>query len=581
MRTLLGCLTIMGAWLVLGIALLGVGRAVRRVACGRGQAWRAGDFWTGLSVAVGLVFLVHLFAPIGHWLWLFIGPLALLGLVQRPRPRFSRQRVGLLTLPLGLLGALYVADRALKPATSYDSGLYHLPTLDWMFAFPAVPGLANLHGRLGFNSGSIAYTAFVGSAVPPEIVSHFANGLLAVAVGVEVLLALRVLLRRGRPPRHYAPELVLLLATPALLMPIHEATAISSPSLDLPALVVSLAAALYVGRVAAADEQHPADWVATTALLALLPVMRVQLGVFTVIAAVLLAVGVRTGRTTAPFGRRLVLAVGGIPALVWGAWTAHGIVLSGYLIYPSTLSRLPVSWAVPVAVGDRETAWIRSWARTPGQPPEQVLNDSSWLGPWARRIAADPEIRGMTLLLTAGVVVLVYLSRRGRQQSGGRPRPAESRNHPLLVIGAASAGTLVVWFLLAPDPRFSLGPLWLAAAAPAAAATSLLWPHRRAVGIVAVGVFLTVGGGFSARELLVTHQLAPQGAVGTGRWGLNEAPQVPLVAFVRDGTRFYRPAQGDQCWAKSLPCTPYVSSFTLRTPGSVRDGFNPTGRPQL
>lgn len=581
MRTLLGCLTILGAWLGLGLALLGVGRAVRRAACGPGQPWCAGDFWTGLSVVVGLVCLVHLVSPIGRWLWFVVGPMALVGMALRPRSGFPRHRVGLLTVVLGLIGALYVADRALKPATSYDSGLYHLPSLDWMFAFPAVPGLANLHGRLGFNGGSTAYTAFVGSAVPPEIVSHFANGLLVVAVGVEVLLALWALRRRGLPPSGHAPELVLLLATPALVLPVHEATEISSPSPDLPALVVSLAAALYVGRLAAADEHHPGDWVAATALLALLPVMRVQLGVFTVIAAALLAVGVRTGRTAAPSGRRLIVAVGAIPALPWGAWTAHGIVLSGYLLYPSSLTRLPVSWAVPVAVADRESAWIRSWARTPGQPPEQVLDSSSWVGPWVRRTIADPQIRGMALLAVAGLVALVHLRARGRRQAGARSRPADPRRRPLLVVGAASSGTLIAWFLLAPDPRFVLGPLWLAAAAPAAAATGLLWPHRRAVGIVAVGAFLTVGGGFSARELLVTHQLAPQGAVGTGRWGLNEAPRVPLVAFDRDGTRFYRPAEGDQCWATSLPCTPYVSSFTLRTPGSVRDGFNPTGRPQL
>ena len=56
------------------------------------------------------------------------------------------------------------------------------------------------------------------------------------------------------------------------------------------------------------------------------------------------------------------------------------------------------------------------------------------------------------------------------------------------MVGAASSGTLIAWFLLAPDPRFVLGPLWLAAAAPAAAATGLV--HERGDGTLEVALLI-------------------------------------------------------------------------------------------
>ncbi|EMO63800.1 hypothetical protein LEP1GSC133_1179, partial [Leptospira borgpetersenii serovar Pomona str. 200901868] len=35
---------------------------------------------------------------------------------------------------------------------AYDSGLYHIQSIKWIQEYSVVPGLANLHGRFGFNS---------------------------------------------------------------------------------------------------------------------------------------------------------------------------------------------------------------------------------------------------------------------------------------------------------------------------------------------------------------------------------------------------------------------------------------------
>ena len=54
---------------------------------------------------------------------------------------------------------------ALGPHESYDTDLYHLQTIKWIEKYPVVPGLANLHGRIGFNNNIFtlfALTSFEG-----------------------------------------------------------------------------------------------------------------------------------------------------------------------------------------------------------------------------------------------------------------------------------------------------------------------------------------------------------------------------------------------------------------------------------
>ena len=41
---------------------------------------------------------------------------------------------------------------SLHPSLNNDSGLYYIQFMKWINQYPVVPGLANLHDRLGFNS---------------------------------------------------------------------------------------------------------------------------------------------------------------------------------------------------------------------------------------------------------------------------------------------------------------------------------------------------------------------------------------------------------------------------------------------
>ena len=286
-----------------------------------------------------------------------------------PRPAVKVTRLAVLGSLAGLLVALYVADRALMPVGSYDSGLYHLPLLDWLHRYRAVPGLANFHDRFGFNTGSSIFDALVGTLVPTSIAQHFANSLLTVMVCLELLGALVPLTRRGLTAAEYVPSTVLLLAAPSLLVPLHNSWDISSPSPDLPAVVITLAAAYYTARVMSTRNVESAVLVPTVALLALLPVMRLQLVVFTAVAAILIAARLALRHMIVEAPARLLPRVIGLAAFLLVAWVVHGYVLTGYPAFPESAFGLPVSWKVPSGYADNLSEVIRSWARQPGGNP--------------------------------------------------------------------------------------------------------------------------------------------------------------------------------------------------------------------
>ena len=59
----------------------------------------------------------------------------------------------------------------------YDTGLYHLQAVKWAAHYPAVPGLANLHYRFGYNNSVHLFAAYT-DAFWEGVAAHIANGFL-------------------------------------------------------------------------------------------------------------------------------------------------------------------------------------------------------------------------------------------------------------------------------------------------------------------------------------------------------------------------------------------------------------------
>jgi hypothetical protein len=577
--------------------------AIQRLLPGaRPGALAAADLWIGLGALLAYLQLWSLGLRIGWAAW--IAPLAAgsTGLVLGAR-RLGRGRLPPSLLPLGLaaLGVLWLANRALAPAQDYDLGLYHLNAVGYALHFPAIPGLANLHERLGASNAHLVLVAFLhhgpwGGAAP-----HLASGLLVSMLFVDV--ASRFVARRPAGAPTFTDRLALLLVPAAVVAAGHIPTyRLSSPNLDLAAFVLVAAGLLYAaesvergfrpeaalaagGALAAAAATRPLYWLTT--LLAC--------------GAVLLA------RRRPPL--RTGAAVLALPGVLLAGWLARQAVLSGYPFFPATVAGLPVDWRVPASVVHDQNRWNDSWARWPGRSPDEVLGSWHWLSVWLRARAKDLDVIAPLAILAVVVPVL----------AAGRAGPRRPTG-PMLAVVVPSLAALVGWFVVAPDPRFALAPIWLVPLALAAWALPpaagrrpwalLLVATAVAAGLAAIGVrhpawFLLAAFDLWALAALAAHLLR---RTGMRRW-LGEAALVSValasVAIVADGGAFrpvradgdgplgtppqpvaslapfrtasglevWRPAgDADQCWGATL-CAPQPSALLRLRGAGLREGF--------
>ena len=273
-----------------------------------------------------------------------------------------------------------------------------------------------------------------------------------------------------------------------------------------------------------------------------------------------LAVALATGAWLCRRGAWRPVVLGAVAgALILGAWTGRGIILSGYPLYPSTVGGLEVDWRVPEEVAHYDAAIIRSWPRMPGVPPEEVLASWDWLGPWARGLLE----RDRWLVLIPGLLAVVA----GVGCIGSGPVGCICCSHwaawlyLLVPIGAG-----VFWFWTAPHPRY-VGAIFWSAAAGAITLGVLgrgcrgLWP-RCAVALMAVGCAAV-----SLRLPWVEHAGEVRGFHGT--------PDVELVETASHFGVIYRlPVEGDQTWGKSLMATDRAQPWLrAREAGQTACGF--------
>ncbi|MBL8021344.1 MAG: hypothetical protein JNM27_16860, partial [Leptospirales bacterium] len=119
--------------------------------------------WSGFIALIVLLEFWSIFLPVNNRLgWLVLG-LSLPGLFLMARHFLRSQSTSWRSLVVFTLAAflpiLFAVYTSCKLVTWYDTPLYHLNAVRWINEFAAIPGLANFHERLGFNSSFLLFGA--------------------------------------------------------------------------------------------------------------------------------------------------------------------------------------------------------------------------------------------------------------------------------------------------------------------------------------------------------------------------------------------------------------------------------------
>ena len=555
---LLGGVLVLATWLAVLLVTVSMGLVFVR-SCGKLRVHHLlTATWWGLGIVTLLAYLLAFVVPLGSSsagltvlaVTVVFGAIGWMAAIRAgwARPRWSKPAVALAgTLAMA---AVYLSWAALGPVTHFDAGLYQWAAVQYAGDYPAIPGLANLYGPLGYSSTEPVLGALL-SATPWNSEGYRLLGGLFV-----LLLGLEALTRTLSYPRRAGSAIAL--AGTALVFPPMIWMAdfwVASPTPDLPVLVLAIVAAAYLADLVTAGRTTNAlpTIVVLAVLLTALRPTAVILSAALVTTAVVVTLARKRTIVTFPIASAAFLAVAMAVVVI-----ARDRILSGWLQYPLSVYAFDVPWRAPNPDVLRQATL--GFARDPENWQEAVTG-WAWVGPWLERLPRQWEPWWLSGALITAVVVLF----------AQRSRPARIR--ALAVVSAPFGLAGVVWWMISPPSlRFGWGPLF--------GVTAILlgwgvWRARQqvlaivvtATGIAAIAVVasLTRLDGTTPRETLdwlgMPYEVVP-------------LPSPSTAEFVTESGLILRvPTDTDQCWSVYPLCTPDPpSTLTKRSPG-VGQGF--------
>jgi hypothetical protein len=602
LRLLPGTLCIALSFLVLSVAFAGIGLAIRR-AFGLVDVSADDlltDFWMGFAAVILFLILWNFALPVdGRALTVVLGAGAF-GLVRARAslaPLLSMRRRSLPTWAIAAvaLAGLWIANLSSGGMSNWDSSLYHMQGVKWAHDYPVVPGLANLFGPLGFNNSSFLYDAMLDTGPWSGRAWHVANGLLVFMLATQAILGGARFLVHGRPRRAADLFAFLLLASVLdLAMDDHSSSFMTDIPLAAPRLVVAML--WYRSLVSERrDEKTEAyDLVCMVTLAALSVAIKMNAAIFAAVmvvtSATLWYVRRRPGGVAL---RRATLWCVGAGLLFGVAWTARGVILSGYPIYPSPVFGAPVDWRDPAehARGEFDFVVHSSRVTTANIPyiSGQIHGLRAWLPHWLATLKDDPFYVPIPVLVLIVMGPMLFVAWRASTADDRR----SARDAWWILMPTVVA--LVAWFVVAPEPRYATSAFWTLVALLGSQAFAI--SQRRAsesqvrrvfaaacllgVSPLVVNPLIDWRSGGSVGNPLKAIVRANVRIPPPGEWYQPAATQAKLHPFVtRSGLVLNQPEQ--RCWDAALPCTPNPApNLRLRVPGHIERGFTVDGEWQM
>jgi hypothetical protein len=563
------------------ILLGGIGALFQRLVWKRQALGVFPSFWLGLAVVLALGQVAQLFVPLNDIALIIMLVLGLIGCrwwvpqawqtwcrITAEVPRKSYAFIFALLLALLSFGLLSRIALPKLPMND-DTAIYHLNAVRWMNEYPAVPGLAHLHDRLGFNSSYLLYAAIVNNGPLEGRTAWVMPGFL-VLVATAQLLGVLFFDRRRESLAARIFALISLIYVVKIVWNIFPSLHYDRSMLLLQFILIleilRSMGGLWSRKSGNTANLPSAEQLTYFTVLAVITATFKLPGAFvlflTVVWITALLLWKEDRFSLKPGVFREALAIFWMPGLVLFGWMARNVVLSGWLLYPAPIGNLHLQWSIAPETVERLLQRVRSWGRMPGTSQDIVWNGSfwDWFTPWQnahyRTIEKD-------LLWLGALALLVWLLRRQRGAT-----KLKLRVDAFLVTLAGV--NLFMWFRSSPDMRFGDGYFWMWGAL----CTALLLSE----GLVRTTRALPVALGFAAYLLCsVKADIVP--TKDFRWWKIDRAKSAEMTEQVLDNgqqppLKIYVPANGNHSGDSPLPTTAYPNNLLLmREPGNLRAGF--------
>jgi hypothetical protein len=433
---------------------------------------------------------------------------------------------------------------------------YHLQTVKWIANYPAVPGIALLNIRLGYQGLWYLLCAlfgfgFTGTAAPTFINSTLAMWfLLFIFKGIDNSLNKKQSENIALGPIYF---LLLGIATVDFGQLRLMATSLS------PDFVACLYVLLIFHLSSKKEDAIPIARSRLLVFFLCLVAITVKLSVIPVFIFSMY----QGFKLIAGFGKKMILFLGLLLAFCLIPFFIRNIISSGYPAFPSVFPNpIKTEWQITEQETRLEKDYIKAYARTGPVSGENSIKMvassplSNWMPTWWQQ-KPFPEKAMLVCCVVALLICLMHLKSCFTNADIGLPLT-------IAVIG------IIFWFLNAPDPRFAYGFLLIP---PGLCIRYFILPSRllqkysQKILRVGVGlgsiVILAYTGHRLAHFFKPANFIYPEGAqvvpyktIGCNTFSIN----VPLKGFASGNT--------------ALPCSisENCDAFGLRT-NNIKDGF--------
>ncbi|MCX6056304.1 MAG: hypothetical protein NTZ74_15615 [Chloroflexi bacterium] len=349
------------------------------------------------------------------------------------------QKIGAIFLMVCLILSLI---QAVQEPTNSDTGIYHAQSIHWIESYPVVPGLANLHERLGYNSSWLMLNAVFSFSFLRIQSFHLLSSFLFLAMilsfyqGIHHLLAKKFLLSNFVRMGFFLAAFFFLFDQ------------VSSPGTDMPAtlflwFILAESIELLENKTILLDSKEPVYLsllciFALTIKLSTVPILLLPL--FWIIYKLI-------KKNFKQIGQFVLLSF-----VIMVPYVARNIIQTGYPVFPGfPINIFHFDWALPVDRVKEEGEVIHWFAMLSSVPLEDFLTRSlkdqtiNW---FANLI---PRYKAILLTIPAGVLFNLSLCVFKKWRVFVRENVGF-----LLVVLVFIIGDLF-WFFSAPSIRFGFG----------------------------------------------------------------------------------------------------------------------------
>ena len=478
----------------------------------------------------------------------------------------------------------------------YDTGLYHAQAIHWIEEYGVIPGLANLHVRLGYNSSAFALNALYSFAFISGRSYHVTTGFCALLLAWEcVTHPIKI---------QNLPSVFVRVAGAYYLFMIFDEMV--SPASDY--YMVTLGFILIIRWVDAMSATDMTDRFCLLSMLACF-ILSIKLSgaLFILIAAIPAYMIIKkcsssrcrtdaemhspdegyeppdltkTGIGNAAIRLITCIVTGAVIVL---PYLIRNVIISGWLLYPSTaFTFLHPDWQVPQGLAQYDFKEIQVYGRGYTDVGMYDVPIGQWISHWFGTLSGtDKALMAVAVVGTGAFVVQLSLSIFAAVKSNKDAKGVKKEDGPQQKDAIYYATTIVVilcfifWLTTSPLMRYGCLYVYLVCALTwGSVLKTLICSHRLShraqkvmtimivTGLCLLGIYKT------AMWVIETVRLyRPDTWIQQQDYDTYE-----VTEYAIDGVTIYTPAEGDRAGYYAFPSSPVEQDIYLRG-ADITGGF--------